>query len=257
MENQNSTSKSDNVCPVCGGINWSLSEEIIDGYGAADYAEPCSKCVRQRRERDITGIPDMFYDSDLSKFDFETYSVNVDKLKDIAYKFLETYTEWAKHGKGLYFWSETPGSGKTFLMCCIARSVMFKYNIQMRFITAPKYITTVRDSYKRQQGAEDESKIFRECELLVLDDLGAQTTTEWNEMDIFNLINERLNSGKITLITSNMQAENLNLSDRTIDRIIKSELVIHMPEESIRRKESKKEMKDFLKMMFPYEKKQS
>lgn len=62
-------------------------------------------------------------------------------------------------GKGLYLWSNTPGSGKTFLSCCLARSLMVKYDLQMRFITAPAYIDTVGESIKRARGEEDRSKV--------------------------------------------------------------------------------------------------
>ena len=40
-----------------------------------------------------------------------------------------------------------PGSGKTFLACCMAKSVMIKYDLQMRFITAPDYLKTVGDNF--------------------------------------------------------------------------------------------------------------
>ena len=127
---------------------------------------------------------------------------------------------------------------------------MVKYDLRMRFITVPDYLAMVGESYKRQQGANDESAVYRECDLLIFDDLGTQKTGEWQEQEIFRLINERLNSGKITIYTANMPPENLNIGERTIDRILKTSVVLQMPEEGIRQKQAKQEQDRFLKDIF-------
>lgn len=169
-------------------------------------------------------------------------------LWKIAEDFLKNYRErWEKAGKGLYLWSKTPGSGKTFLSCCIGKSVMIKYDLRMRFVTVPDYLAKVGDSYKRQPGECDESTIYRECDMLIFDDIGAQKSGEWQQQEVFRIINERLDAGKVIIFTSNMCPEDLNLDDRIIDRIIKKSVVLQMPEESIRRREAKEEQDDFLK----------
>lgn len=169
-------------------------------------------------------------------------------LRKIVEDFLKNYqNRWQKSGKGIYLWSNTSGSGQTFLSCCLAKSVMIKYDLRMRFITVPDYLALVGESYKRQQGLADESAIYRECDLLIFDDIGAQKTGEWQCQEIFRIINDQLNTGKVIIFTSNMCPEDLNLDDRTIDRIMKKSVVLQMPEESIRRRESKEEQNNFLK----------
>lgn len=196
----------------------------------------------------MTGVPPQFRGADLSKFGFDSYSRDMGNLRKIAEDFLKNYRErWEKAGKGLYLWSKTPGSGKTFLSCCIGKSVMIKYDLRMRFITVPDYLAKVGESYKRQPGECDESAIYRECDLLIFDDIGAQKNGEWQQQEVFRIINERLNAGKVIIFTSNMCPEDLNLDDRTIDRIMKKSVILQMPEESIRRREAKEEQDDFLK----------
>ena len=124
---------------------------------------------------------------------------------------------------------------------------MINHDLQMRFITAPDFLAKVVESYKRQQGEYDESTVYRECNLLIFDDIGAQKTGEWQQQEVFRIINERLNAGKTIIFTSNMCPEDLNLDDRTIDRIMKKSVVLQMPEESIRRKEAKEEQNSFLR----------
>ena len=237
-------------CPVCHGMGWQLETRTVFDYGPAKelvYAVPCKKCTGYRRVYDQTGVPDEFREADIGKFKFDSYSKDMSKIYKLAVSFLQDFPKWQNAGKGLYMWSKTPGSGKTFLSCCIAKSVMIKYDLQMRFITAPDYIAAVGDSYKRERGELDTSSIYRECTLLILDDIGAQADKEWQRQEMFRLINNRMERGLITLYTSNAPVENLNVDDRTKDRIIKTSVIFNMPEESIRRIKAKSEQNEFLR----------
>jgi hypothetical protein len=112
-------------------------------------------------------------------------------------------------------------------------------------ITAVDYIATVGDSYKREHG-DDPSKVYRECGLLVLDDIGAHMKGEWQQQELFRLINKRMEKGLITIYTSNSPIDGLNLDDRTKDRILKNTIAIHMPEESVRQTKAAAEQGEFL-----------
>ena len=239
-------------CSICKGTGWELYWATIFDYGfesEIEIARKCPRCTGVWRTADKTGVPDEYREADLYKFDFEAYKEAIPKLKTLAWNMLNKFSEWKDGGKGLYLWSKTPGSGKTFLSCCLAKSIMIKYDLQMRFITAPDYISLVGDSYKRERGEADKSMIYRECPLLVFDDIGAQMDKDWQRQEMFRLVNQRMTSGLVTIFTSNYPVEQLNVDDRTKDRIIKSSMVLQMPEESIRRKKAKSEQDSFLKRM--------
>lgn len=237
-------------CTVCKGSGWELEWRTVFDYGEPKellYAVPCKSCCGNRRIYDQTGVPDEYRDADIGKFKFDSYSKDMSRVQKLVISFFQQFPKWQEAGKGLYIWSKTPGSGKTFLSCCLAKSIMIKYDLQMRFITAPDYIAAVGDSYKRERGELDASAIYRECSLLVLDDIGAQADKEWQRQEMFRLINTRMEHGLITIYTSNMPVENLNVDDRTKDRIIKTAVVFSMPEESIRRMKAKSEQDEFLR----------
>ncbi len=168
------------------------------------------------------------------------------KTKDLCVNMIRNYLEWEKAGKGLYIWSKMPGSGKTFLACCLAKTLMIKYDRQMRFVTATDYFNAVGNSYNRERGMIDESAIFRTCVILVFDDIGAQADKDWQRQEIFRLSDSRMKNGNITIYTSNMNPGSLNVDERTKDRIIKQSIVLQMPEESIRRKKAQEEQNRFL-----------
>lgn len=247
MNNQQAVHAFGEECPICHGTGFEVFREETEGYETPlEYARLCRRCGEKQRKGD-TGIPVQFSDADLRKFQFDSYSENMDKFKKLIMNFFEKYKEWEKSGKGLYLWSQTPGSGKTFLACSIANSVSMKYSLQMRFISAPDYLAVVGESYKRQRGEEDLSRIYRYCPFLVLDDIGTQKTGEWQEQELFRLIDERLNSQRVTVLTSNLPPEKLNVSQRIIDRIMRMSIVLQMPEESIRLKKAREEQERFLK----------
>lgn len=236
-------------CPCCHDTGWEVYKATVFEYGEPEeleFARPCQKCSGKRRAQDTTGIPEQYYESDISKFDFNAYAVDMTKLKSICMDFVRNWETWQKNGKGIYLYSKTPGSGKTYLASCLAKTVMIKHDLQMRFITAPDYLAMVGESYKRAQGTEDESAVYRSCRLLVLDDIGAQKEGDWQNQEIFRLLNERMEFGGITIFTSNSAPDQLKVGERTADRIIKSSVVLNMPEESIRRKKAEKEQSEFI-----------
>lgn len=236
-------------CPVCHGTGWELYTATVLTYGEPEeamFARRCTRCTGARRSEDNTGVPAEYHDADFMKFDFAAYRIDMSKLKTLCTDILKNFDRWNKAGKGLYLWSKTPGSGKTFLACCLAKSLMMKYDMQMRFITAVDYINTVGDSYKRDRGEADPSEVYRECRLLVLDDIGAQADKDWQRQELFRLINKRMEDGNITIYTSNMSTDGLNVDARTRDRIVKTSVELQMPEESIRKKKAMGEQREFL-----------
>lgn len=214
------------------------------------YARRCSKCTgRHVESMDKTEVPPMYRHVDITKFKFDIYQVDGAALHKLAYNFMNYFEAWEENSKGLYLWSKTPGSGKTFLACCLGKSIMIMTQKIFRFITVPDYMAKVGDSYKREKGARDDSAIYRECDLLVLDDIGAQMHGEWQEQELYRLIDTRLNHGKVTVFTSNSSVETLKLEERTKNRVQKSTISLHMPEESIRTKKATEEQTEFLKRM--------
>lgn len=234
------------TCPICGGSGWEAFWKSAEIYGGrmTQFMKKCSKCGGKQDE-DVSGIP--FSECDIHRFNFRLYSVDIDGIEKIALSIVNDFEKWQNSGKGLYLWSKMPGSGKTFLASCIARSLILKYGLQVKFTTVPDYISAIGDSYKRERGERDKSEIFRSCQLLILDDLGTQISRDWQGQELFRLINKRMSEGLVTFYTSNMAPENLNLDDRIVNRIIKSCVVIQMPEESIRLKKARSEQEAFLK----------
>ena len=112
--------------------------------------------------------------------------------------------------KNLYL-SGPPGLGKTFLSACIARtvsengfSVVYDTagNIFAQF-EARKFQRDLQDA----RDAKDDTRRYLNCDLLIVDDLGSELTTQFVQTALYELINTRMVSGKHTVISSNLSME--------------------------------------------------
>ena len=65
-----------------------------------------------------------------------------------------------------------------------------------------------RDSEDGRQ-ARDETRRYLGCDLLILDDLGSELTTPFTQSALYTLINTRLQTGKRTVISTNLSMEEL------------------------------------------------
>ena len=104
--------------------------------------------------------------------------------------------------------SGAPGLGKTFLSACIARTVS-ENGFSVVYDTAGNIFAQfearkfLRDSPDGLD-ARDETRRYLNCDLLILDDLGSELTTQFTQSALYELVNTRLVAGRHTVISSNL-----------------------------------------------------
>ena len=96
--------------------------------------------------------------------------------------------------------------------------------ISYKWVNVPEMLFTLRSSYQSNQ-SNFERDLIESCagvDWLCLDDLGAEKTTDWTMSTLYLIINKRYESGKITVVTSNLSFEELEErfgDDRLVSRI--------------------------------------
>lgn len=106
------------------------------------------------------------------------------------------------------------GLGKTFLSAAIARAVTLQ-GYSVKYGTANKIFDLFNDRMFRKNAEADyayaqaEIKAFLSCDLLIVDDLGAEFSTSVVETALYELVNSRLVSGLHTVISTNLSHEEL------------------------------------------------
>lgn len=194
--------------------------------------------------------------SQLKSQSFKTFDLSLyskDKLEQFGVSPFEQMTkiykiclEYSKGGSGhnnMLFWGP-PGIGKTFISTCIAKEFI-KNGKSVIYDTAYKIFSLLEDyKFKSTQKNIEELtfKIDRlyECDLLILDDLGAEFKTAYSNAAFFDILNTRLNSDKKTIINTNLSMRELSerYSERTISRLMGSYMVLQFIGDDIRLKKS-------------------
>ena len=54
--------------------------------------------------------------------------------------FILNFRKFRRDGKGFFVYSKTKGSGKTFLSICLANEVMWRYDVNVKFISILDYL---------------------------------------------------------------------------------------------------------------------
>jgi DNA replication protein DnaC len=108
-----------------------------------------------------------------------------------------------------------PGAGKSHLAAAIANDCASN-GVPTAYASTPDLLAFVR------RGMEDNSADARfmslqHVELLILDDLGSEKSSEWTVETLFRLIDERSKHNRATVITSNMHYD--ALASRIASRI--------------------------------------
>ena len=148
----------------------------------------------------------------------------------------------ADHGNLLF--TGPTGVGKTFLTNCIAKELIDKY-YSVIYLSANDLFEVFSRNRFDYQDEEDMKGMYQyilDCDLLIIDDLGTELNNSFTSSELFYCINERLNSSKSTIISTNHPMNELRdrYTERVTSRLISRYTVIPLYGDDIRiRKKTK------------------
>jgi DNA replication protein DnaC len=167
-----------------------------------------------------TGIPERFHTRSFENF-VATDAAQT-KALDFCKRYADQFHDVIATGRSAIFIGK-PGTGKTHLAAAIGLHVMRQQNRTVLFTTVMRAIRRVKDSWDRGS-SESESQViqtFVAADLLILDEVGVQFGTEFEKNILFDVINERYEKRKPTILMSNLPVSDVTayLGERVIDRI--------------------------------------
>lgn len=184
-------------CPLCGG----------DGYRGAVMCDCLKELCRQEQKKELSLL---LGSESFDKFRLDCYPAEYDErlgaspralMQRIYEKSLRYAQNFSRSARSLLFMGAT-GLGKTFLSACIARTVADK-GFSVCYVTAEKLFSDF-ETQKFRPGAEDVTKKYLTCDLLILDDLGTEMTTQFTVSALYQVVNTRLMEGLPVIISSNI-----------------------------------------------------
>jgi len=128
---------------------------------------------------------------------------------DAAWRIARNYAE----GKAQLPWLVLYGSfgtGKTHLAVAIANYRLAQGQPAI-FIIVPDLLDHLRATFNPNSPTEydDQFEAVRNTPLLILDDLGTQTSSPWAQEKLYQLLNHRYNGGLDTVITTNLSPDEI------------------------------------------------
>ncbi|MDR0531674.1 MAG: ATP-binding protein [Oscillospiraceae bacterium] len=152
--------------------------------------------------------------------------------------------EYAAHftprAKSLFFTGPT-GLGKTHLSLAIAKAALER-GFPVIYGSAPNLLSRMeRDRFSRfGESAGETEQALLECDLLVLDDLGAEFSTAFTQSCVYNIVNTRLMGEKPVIVSTNLNPAQLNekYGERVTSRIIGNYMTLRFFGGDVRQKAS-------------------
>ena len=193
------------ICPTCSGL----------GYVGSTMCDCLAELCRQEQKKELSFLSAGRESFDQFRLDY--YSDRVDARLGFSPRSVmeKTYQNCRRYAMGFtmkagnLLFSGNTGLGKTFLSACIARSVADQgfsvvYESAGHLFSALEKARFENNEENRRAAAK-----YRECDLLILDDLGTELPGQFVTAALYSLVNDRLLENKPTIISTNLSEEEL------------------------------------------------
>lgn len=178
--------------------------------------EKCS-CYKNKLNKLYYRNSDLFNVSDknnFANFKMEYYSTQNqgpekysprENMKNIVSGCLKFISNFSSSEENLLFYGNS-GTGKTFLSHCIAKELVDSGYFVV-YKTSEELIKNLRDVRFNNNSTLEDHLI--NCDLLIIDDLGTEISSEFSKSELFNLLNTKLLRNKKMLISTNYSLDEL------------------------------------------------
>ena len=245
----------------CGKCNTPKQTRVVI-FGAERTPFCLCKCAVEKRDREeseqkrlefekrVRELRRMgFPESDMQDWTFANDDKTNEKISTVVRNYFENFDRMREDGKGLLLFGKT-GTGKTFSAACVANALIDR-GIPVLMTNFARIRNTVQGLFDGRQEYFDG---FNRFPLLILDDLAAESKSEYMQEIVYEVINSRYLAGLPLIVTTNLTADELKhpadvTNQRTFSRLFEMCIPIEVTGTDRRRdrlKEAHAEYKDIL-----------
>jgi len=187
------------ICDRCGG----------SGYVGAAMCECLAELCRQEQKKELTFLNVGRETFDQFRLDYYPERDNIRAVMEKTYQICRKYAYGFTEKSGNLLFSGDTGLGKTFLSACIARTVADRGYSVVYESAGHLFSKLERAKFSGDEDAREEVKKYTACDLLIIDDLGTEMPGQFVTSAFYNLVNDRLLSGKAMIISTNLNSDDL------------------------------------------------
>lgn len=187
------------------------------------YKQKLIKLYYKNSELETTVVSNNFRNFDLGlfsphKISDDKYSPRKNMENILTYIHDEYLPNFSNISTNLLFYGN-PGSGKTYLSYCIAEALLNSGHLVV-YKTSDELIKNLRDI--RFNNNKDLENLLLNCDLLIIDDLGAEQLNEFSITELFTILNKKILTKSKMLISTNLTLANITkqYSERIASRLL-------------------------------------
>src|SRR3954465_1752959 len=186
------------TCPLCDDTGW---RPVEDNSTRRVIRCDCWRDTVGRQRLAGANIPKRYQHCTIANF--TAYNESLERAAALGRQFADRFPAVTKG----VFLEGPPGVGKTHLAVAVLKQVIQTTGARGLFYDTRDLLRVIRSTYDPSIRTT-ELEILRPvmtADLLVLDDLGAEKTSEWVEETMNLIVNTRYNERRLTIFTSNYE----------------------------------------------------
>lgn len=205
------------VCPKCGGSGWILYKK--DGL---DYCKECEcrEVTKAKTRLESSGISEEFQKKGFKNFDDRGMDA-LKTAKNMAVEYCKRFEEIKNSRNNSIIFMGQVGSGKTHLSMAICNALMDYYKLGVIYMPYREEITKIKQSVTDEVNYNHAINKYKNCPVLMIDDLLKGKNTEADINILFEIVNHRyLNQLPMIISTEKTKEELLDFDEGVMSRII-------------------------------------
>ncbi len=137
-------------------------------------------------------------------------------------------------GRGLWFMGPV-GTGKTTLAMLVSKGAI-KAGRSVAIYSLPRLLNEIRDTHRSERSHVGLLDRLTAVDLLHIDDVGAERTTDWVLEELYSIVNARYEDERSMVITTNLDYDDLcaQITARTASRL--AEMCDQLPLDGVDRR---------------------
>ena len=137
-------------------------------------------------------------------------------------------------GRGLWFMGPV-GTGKTTLAMLVSKGAI-KAGRSVAIYSLPRLLNEIRDTHRSERSHVELLDRLTAVDLLHIDDVGAERTTDWVLEELYSIVNARYEDERSMVITTNLDYDDLcaQITARTASRL--AEMCDQLPLDGVDRR---------------------